>query len=89
MLDHVVDRIIFFSFPSRVQTFPKHRRQTATKLAPNLRAKTNYEVHYQNLNYYLKQGMMLTKIHRVPPFTQSPWLKKYIDENAKSRSLSK
>ena len=55
-------------------TFLKHPRPTATTLAPNLRAKTNYVVHYRNLKYYLKQCMVLIKIHHVLAFTQSPWL---------------
>ena len=35
------------------------------KLVPNLGDKTNYVVHYRNLQFYLPLGMKLTKIHRV------------------------
>ena len=55
------------------------------KLIPNLGDKTNYVVHYKNLQLCLSLGMKLTKIHKVLKFKQSNWMKIYINFNTKKR----
>ena len=56
-----------------------------TKLIPNLGDKTNYVLHYKNLQLYLSLRMKLTKIHKVLKFKQSDWMKIHINFNTKKR----
>jgi len=49
------------------------------KLIPNSLDKTKYVCHYRNLQFYIKHGLIVTKIHRIISFDQKPWLKPWID----------
>ena len=49
------------------------------KLIPNLGDKTNYVLHYRNIQLYLSLGMKLTRIHKVLKFKQPDLMDKYID----------
>ena len=55
-------------------------------LIPNSSSKSDYVLHYRNLQLYLSLGMKLTKIYRVLKFKQSDWMRKYIDFNTKIRA---
>ena len=59
------------------------------KLIPNLGDKTNYVLHYRNLQLYLSLGIKLTKIHKGLKFKQSGWMKKYIDFANAANSFEK
>ena len=56
------------------------------KLIPNLGEKTNYVLHYRNVQFYLSLEVKLNKIHEVWKFMQSDWMKKYIDFNTEKRT---
>ena len=57
------------------------------KLIPNLSNKTNYLLHYRNLQLHLSLGMKLTRIHKVLKFKQSDWMKKCINFNTKKEQM--
>ena len=69
---------------------PEHQQiNKSIKLTPNLQDKKDYIIHIDNLQYYLKKGLLLKKIHRVIKFNQSAWLKPYIEKNSKLRQSAK
>ena len=72
--------------PVQQAVFPDTTPQR--KLSPNLWDKVKYAVHYRKLKLYLQLGLVVTKVHGVLTFKQSPWLKIYIDFNTRQRSLA-
>ena len=48
--------------------------------------KKNYLVHYRMLNFYIRHGMIVNKVHDIISFRQSRWLKKYINFNTRKRN---
>lgn len=59
------------------------------KLIPHLGPRKQYVLHYKNLQYYLKKGMKLTKVHDIIAFDQRAWLRKFVTKNALLRSFAK
>ena len=59
------------------------------KLLLTLEDKSNYVVHYRNLQFYLKQGMKLKHVHRVLEFEQQCWMEPYIRMNTQFRKKRK
>ena len=57
------------------------------ELISNLSNKTNYILHYRDLQLYLSLGMKLTNIYRVLKFKQSDWMKNHLDFNAEKRKI--
>ncbi len=56
------------------------------KLIPNLNDKENYVLHRRSLELYVRNGLVLAKIHRGVKFEESPWLAKYIQLNTDLRT---
>ena len=59
------------------------------KLICSFLPKKNYVLHYKNLKQYLKEGMILKKVHRGLKFYQSPWMEPYIRKNTDLRKEAK
>ena len=55
------------------------------KLTTNLMNKEKYVLHCRNLKFYLSQGLVLKKVHRILEFKQSAWMKPYIDFNTQKK----
>jgi hypothetical protein len=58
------------------------------KLIPHFLPRKNYVVDGQTLDYYLKKGLIIEKIHKCLQYRQSPWLKSYIELNSNLRASS-
>ena len=59
------------------------------KLLLTLQDKNSYVVHYRNLQFYLKQGMKLKRVHKVLEFEQECWMEPYIRMNTEFRKNAK
>ena len=55
------------------------------KLICSFLPKKHYVLHYKNLKQYLKEGMILKKVHRGIKFYQKPWMEPYIRKNTDLR----
>ena len=47
--------------------------------------KKKYLIHYRMLKFYVRQGMVVEKLHEIISFKQSRWLEKNITFNRKKK----
>ena len=59
------------------------------KLICDCSDKKNYLVLYRMLNFYVRHGMIVEKVHNVISFKQSRWLEKYKNFNTQKRNKAK
>lgn len=55
------------------------------KLIPHLGDRKEYVVHFRTLQFYLKKGMVLKKVHSAITYTQEAWMRDYVLFNAEKR----
>ena len=60
----------------------------AKKLVSSFEKKKNYVTHYSNLQFYIKQGLIVNNVSKVLAFDQSPYLAKYMDFCTEQRRLA-
>ena len=67
----------------------KLKLPNSKKLLLTLEDKNDYVVHYENLKFYLNQGMKLKRVKRALEFYQECWMEPYIRMNTEFRKLAK
>ena len=55
------------------------------KLLQTMFDKSKYVLHYKLLQFYVRLGLRIKKVHRILKFTQSKWLEPYIALNSAMR----
>ena len=66
-----------------VEKLDNGRFSVTKKLVPHLGPRTDYVIHYQELQYYIKLGMVVDEVTEILSFKQTNWLAQYIDFNTK------
>ena len=67
---------------------PLPKRGKVEKLLTTLEDKEFYVLDFRALKLYVSLGLEIKAIHRILKFTQQAWMKRYIDENTRSRQLA-
>ncbi|XP_054280057.1 uncharacterized protein LOC128998086 [Macrosteles quadrilineatus] len=83
--DNVHDRLQYLPPLPELEAPPGSKDK---KLLATLKDKTKYVAHYSVFQQAVKLGLIVTKVHRAISFSQSPFMKKFVDFNAEMRAKS-
>ena len=72
-----------------VDSLDNGRFLATEKLVPHLGPRKDYVIHYQELQYYVKLGMVVDKVTEILSFDQANWLEPYIAFNTEKRNEAK
>jgi len=72
-----------------VEDIDEGRFAKTEKLIPHLGKRNYYVIHYRELQYYVKLGMIVDEVTEVLSFEQSNWLAPYIALNTEKRNEAK
>ena len=72
-----------------VKNLDSGRFSATEKLVPHLGLRKDYVIHYQELQYYVKLGMIVDKVIEILSFDQANWLAPYIAFNTEKRQGAK
>lgn len=80
-----ITRSMLSPFCERLSKRLNIKMDSAHKLVSTQLDKERYVCHIENLQFYLRQGMRLKRVHRILRFDQKPFLKPYIELCIKER----
>lgn len=80
-----VDLIYPISLKNKHIELPLAPQHYDNKLTPNLFSKYNYRLRFENLKFYIDNGMILQRIIKGIKFYQTNWLQPYINLNTELR----
>ena len=72
-----------------VDNLDSGRFSATKKLVPHLGPRKDYVIHYQELQYYVKLGMIIDEVIEILSFDQTNWLASYIVFNTEKRQGAK
>jgi len=85
----IIDKSLMSDYQNRLTETLNLNPPDSEKLLLTLQDKNNYVVHYRNLQFYLKQGMKLKRVHRVLELEQECWMEPYVRMNTEFRKNAK
>jgi hypothetical protein len=72
----------------RIQELLGKKCISGKKLVAHLMKRERYVLHTRALALYLRLGMRVTKVHRAVTFRQKPWMRRYVEMNARLRQAA-